>query len=90
MLRCVWTARRLRIRLVMISSTVDGAKQRSLTIAIAIDQVRRIRRMAGTGLIDCVYCMEVVGRIVDVDGNTRKLRKALFIGIRQRQKRGGR
>ena len=81
-MRCVWTARRLRIRLVVISSTVDGAKQRSLTIAIAIDQVRRIRRMAGTGLIDCVYCMEVVGMIVDVDGNTRKLRKALFIGSR--------
>ena len=86
---CVRAVRCLRIR-PMACSTVDGAKQRSLTIAIAIGQVRLIRRMIGIGLIDCVYCMEVVGRIVDVDGNTRKLRKALFIGIRQRQKRGGR
>ena len=84
----VWAVRRFRIRLV-ICSTVDGTKQRSLTIAVAVDQVRLIRCETGMGLIDCVYSMEVVGRIVDVDGDTRKLRKPLFIGIRQSKKRRG-
>jgi len=85
LLRCVWIVRCLRARF-----TVDGAKQRSLTIAIAIDPMGRIRRMTGISLVDRVHRVEVVGRIVDVDGNTRKLRRALFIGIRQRQKRRGR
>ena len=59
-MRYVWSVRCLRIRLV-ICSAVDGAKQRSLTIAIAIDQVRLIGRKTGIGLIGCVlYCMEVV------------------------------
>ena len=78
----VWAVRRLRIRLVTCS-TADGTKQRSLTIAVAVDQVRLIRRETRMGLIDCVCSMEAVNRIVDVDGDTRKLRKPLFIGIGQ-------
>ena len=74
----------------MIVGTVDGMKQRSFTVAVAVDQVRLIRRETGMGRIDCVYGMEVVSRIVDVDGDTRQvgksLGKSLFIGIGQSQK----
>ena len=84
----VRTVRCLRIRL-MVRSTVDGMKQRGLTIAVAVDQVRLIRRENGMGLVDCVHSMEMVGRIVNVDGDTRSLRKPPFIGIRQSQKRRG-
>ena len=85
----VRAVRCFRIRLT-ICSAVDGTKQRCLTIAVAVDQVRLIRCENGMGLIDCVHSMEMVGRIVDVDGDTRNLRKPLFIGIRQSKKRRGR
>ena len=85
----VWTVRCFRIRLV-VRSAVDGMKQRGLIIAVAVDQVRLIRRENGMGLIDCAHSMKMVGRIVNVDGDTRSLRKPLFIGIRQSQKRRGR
>ena len=75
----------VQIRLV-ICSTIDGTKQRSFTIAVAVDQRRLIRFETGMGLADCVYSVEAVSRIVDVDGDTRKLRESLFIGIGQSQK----
>ena len=85
LLRYVWAVDRLGVRLV-ICSTVDGTKQRSFTIAVVVDQVGLIRVETGVGLIDGVYSMEVIRRIIDVDGDTRKLRKSLFIGIGQSQK----
>ena len=80
----VWAVRHSRIRL-MVRSTVDGAKQRGFTITVAVDQMRLIRFEVGMWLIDCVYSMEVVSRIVDVDGDTRK-RRPLLVSIGQRQK----
>ena len=88
LLRYVWAVRCFRIRL-MIRRTVHGMKQCGLAVAVAVDQVGLIRRESGMGLVDCVHSMEMVGRIVNVDGDTRSLRKPPFIGIRQSQKRRG-
>ena len=67
----------------MVRSTIDGTKERSFTITVAVDQMRLIRSN-GMRLIDCVYSVEVVSRVVDVDGDTRKGRP-LLVGIGQRQ-----
>jgi len=83
--RAMWTVARLGVRLV-IFRTIDGTKQRSFTIAVAVDQRRLIRFETGVGLTDCVYSVEAIRRIIDVDGDTRKLRESLFIGIGQSQK----
>ena len=83
-MRYVRDMRYLRIRFV-VRRSVDGMKQRRFTVAVAVDQLRLIRVEIGTWLIDCVYRMEAVSRIVDVDGHTRK-RWPLFVGVRQRQK----
>ena len=72
-----------RARLV-VRSTVDGMKKRGFTITVAVDQMRLIRLETGVRLIDCVYSVEVVSRVVDVDGDTRKGRP-LLVGIGQRQ-----
>ena len=71
-----------RARLV-VRSTVDGTKRRSFTITVAVDQMRLIRFETGMRLIDCVYSAEVVSRVVDVDGDTRKGRP-LLVSIGQR------
>ena len=84
MLRYVRDMRYLRIGLV-VQRSIDGMKQRCFTVAVAVDKLRLIRAEIGTWLIDCVYCMEAVSRIVNVDGHTRK-RWPLFVGVRQRQK----
>ena len=68
----------------MVRSTVDGMKKRGFTITVAVDQMRLIRLETGVRLIDCVYSVEVVSRVVDVDGDTRKGRP-LLVGIGQRQ-----
>jgi len=75
--------RHSRVRLV-VRSTIDGTKERSFTITVAVDQLRLIRFKTGMRLIDCVYSVEVVSRVVDVDGDTRKGRP-LLVGIGQRQ-----
>ena len=42
-------------------------QKRGFTITVAVDQMRLIRLETGVRLIDCVYSVEVVSRVVDVD-----------------------
>ena len=69
MLRYMWAVARLGVRLV-ICRTIDGTKQRSFTVAVAIDQVRLIRFKSGVGMIGSVYSIELIRRVVDMDGDT--------------------
>ena len=77
------------IRFVIVG-TVDGLKQRSFTVAVAVDQVRWIRRETGMGRIDRVYGVEVISWIVDMNSDTRPmsklLMKSLFIGMGRGEK----
>ena len=78
-----------RVRLA-IAGTIDRLEQCGFAVAIAVDQVGRVRCKTGMIRVDCVHGVEVISRIVDVDGDTRQvgksLGKSLFIGIGQSQK----
>ena len=66
-------------------SAVDGTKQRSFTVAVAIDQVRLIRFKSRVGMIGSVYSIELIRRIVDMDSDARKMEQLLVIGARSNQ-----
>ena len=79
----VWVMRHFRIRFV-VQGTIDGMKKCSFSITVTVDQMRWIRFETGMWLVDCVHSVEVVSRVVDVDGDTRK-RNLLLVSVGQRQ-----